>query len=291
MNKVLLIGGSGFVGNEVLKYFKSHNYIMSSPPSNVLDVTKIDSIKKFSEKTDIVINLAAYTDVKSATIDKNGPAWKLNVEGARNVAKACEQTDKFLIHISTDAVFPFNKNGPHSELEKNTNYPMFSNPYGYTKFQGEIEINKSGVKAAIIRISYPFGNPNFPDKDYIMKIIKLVKLGHPLFTDQQLTPTYLPSLTKMIGRLVDLQLTGVFHWVCKGVTTPYKIGLFVNKKLGLVETIKKGYLYKNGMVPNNQFYPKFGGLTTDATEEQLRLKPPTWEKAIEDFIPALKDCL
>jgi len=283
------MGGSGFVGTEVAKYFALHNYIVSSPPSNLLDITKIDSIKKYSENNDVIVNLAGYADVKSATLNINGPAWKLNVEGVRNVAKVCKQTGKYLIHISTDAVFPFDKYGPHSELEKIVNYPKFNNPYGFTKLQGEIEINKSEAKAAIIRISYPFGNPHLPNKDYVMKIIKLIKLGYPLYTDQQLTPTYLKSLPEMIERLIELRLSGIFHWVCKGSTTPYKIGSLVNKELSVKLKIKKDSLYKNEETVDKHYYAKSGGLTTDITEGRINLKPPTWEDAIRDFMPTLKD--
>lgn len=293
MSKILFIGKRGFVGSKVLEGFSSPLQEIISPPFPDLDITQKDSIRQYAEMVDVVINFAAFTDVKIATRDPNGPSWKLNVDGTKNVAEVCKETGKFLIHISTDGVFPYldTSKGPHDESEKVLDDFKIVSPYGYTKLRGEIEINKSGAKAAILRIAYPFGNPDFPNKDYITKLIKSVRLGHSLFTDQQFTPTYIKSLQTVIEKLSILKLTGVFHWVCKGLTTPYAVGVYTNKMLGLGLKIKKSSLTKFEDINGKQPYAKFGGLATEITEKRLGLKPPTWEEAIQDFAQELKTIL
>ncbi len=286
MSKILIIGETSFVATKTVKYFTSKNLELIIPPLKELDIANISSLGKFIKEADVVINFAAFTNVKEATLDSEGPAWKLNVEGAVNVAKVCKEENKFLIHISTDSVFPVSDSfkGPHAENEEIKDDRTLFSPYGYTKLKGEEEVLKSGAKSAILRIAYPFGNAEFPEKDYITKLINSIKLGYPLFADQQFTPTYLESLGQAIEKLSTQQLPGIFHWVCKGLTTPYDIGVYVNEKLNLGLEVKKGFV---GALP----YAMFGGLLTEITEQKLDLKTPTWKEAIDDFIPELKSHL
>jgi dTDP-4-dehydrorhamnose reductase len=258
------------------------------PPLNELDITNINSIESFTDRNDFdtVVNFAAFTNVKEATLDPNGLPWKLNVEAAGNVAQVCKKKNKFLIHISTDSVFPIPDNfkGPHTETEEIKDDPDLFSAYGYTKFKGEMEITKSGAKAAILRIAYPFGNAGFPEKDYVTKLIKSIRSGYALFADQQFTPTYIRSLPGVIKVLSEKQLPGIFHWVCKGLVTPYEIGVYVNEKLKLGLEVKKGSLTEYEELKGKQPYAKFGGLSTEITEDKLGLTAPTWKEAIDNFI-------
>lgn len=281
MSKKLIIGGSGFVGRTLVESLG-----WGAPAHNILDITDLASTKQYIKPGMVVINCAGFTNVKAATINPNGPAWKLNVEGARNVAQVCKEVGAFLIYFSTDGVFPItdNSKGPHAETEKINDDSNLVSAYGYTKLRGEIEVTESGARVAILRIAYPFGNAECSDKDYIIKIIKSIKLGYKLFNDQQFTPTYLKSLFGVIEVLSNKRLAGTFHWVCKGLATPYEMGVYVNKKLGLELEVKEGSLAELEKIKGKQPYAKFGGLSTELTEERSGLKPPSWQEAIDDFI-------
>lgn len=289
MRRILIIGETSFVATKTVKYLSSSEDIeLVIPPLKELDITKIESLKKFIQDADVVINFAAFTNVKGVTLDHTGPAWKLNVEGAANVAKVCKDENKFLIHISTDSVFPISNKGPHAENEEISGDPGSFSPYGYTKFMGEKEVINSGAKFAILRIAYPFGNADFPEKDYLTKLINSIKLGYPLFADQKFTPTYLNSLPNAIEKLSTQQTPGIFHWVCSGLTTPYDIGIYIKEKLNLELEVKKGSLADYEKLKGPQPYAMFGGLSTKITEEKLGLKTLSWKEAIDDFFPELK---
>ncbi len=281
MPEKLIIGGAGFVGSTLVK-----DLGWTAPVHGVLDITDLSSIKPHIKPDMVVVNCTGFTDVKFATIDQNGPAWILNTIGAKNVAQACKEAEAFLVHFSTDGVFPVkdNSRGPHTEAEEVKNDPNMVSAYAYTKLMGEIEVAKSGARMAILRIAYPFGNAEYPDKDYMVKLIKSIKSGYGLFNDQQFTPTYIKSLPKVIEMLSNVQLTGVFHWVCRGLTTPYEIGVYMNKKLGLGLDVKEGSLSESEKIKGRQPYAKFGGLSTESTEKRLGLIPLTWQEAIDDFI-------
>lgn len=285
MREMLIIGGSGFVASEMATVSSPSGMRLVVSSKSELDITNLDSICEPIRNADVVVNFAAYTDVKEATLDVNGPAWKLNVIGAMNVVKACKEAGKFLIHISTDGVFPITNHvkSPHTENEKLEDNPSLVSVYGYTKLKGEIEIIKSGAKTAILRIAYPFGNAEFSNKDYITKLIQTIKLGYPLFDDQWFTPTYIKSLPIVIEALAKRGLPGVFHWVCKDLVTPYKVGVFVNEKLNLKLEVKKGSLEEFEKLKGKQTYARFGGLSTEITQNLLSMEPPTWQEALEDF--------
>jgi dTDP-4-dehydrorhamnose reductase len=288
MDKILIIGQTSFVASKTIEGLSLMRKKVIVPSLDELDITNINSVENFANKNDFdtVVNFAAFTNVKEATLDPNGLPWKLNVEAAGNVARVCKKKNKFLIHISTDSVFPVPDNfkGPHTETEEIKDDPDLFSAYGYTKLKGEMEVTKSGAKAAILRIAYPFGNAGFPEKDYITKLIKSIRSGYALFADQYLTPTYIRSLPEVMKVLSEKQLPGIFHWVCKGLTTPYEVGTYVNERLKLGLEVKKGSLAEYEKLKGKQPYAKFGGLSTEITESKLGLTAPTWKEAVNNFI-------
>src|SRR5665811_299440 len=55
-------------------------------------------------KPDVVVHAATLTDVDKCEVNKE-LAWKVNVEGTKNIVEAAKATGSFLIYISTDYVF------------------------------------------------------------------------------------------------------------------------------------------------------------------------------------------
>jgi len=100
---VLVTGGNGQLGSEIKKKalnYKTWNFIYRDLPA--LDITNLDQIKSLVQEENIkaIINCAAYTAVDLA--EKNQElAYAVNVEGAKNLAKAAKDVNAKLIHIST----------------------------------------------------------------------------------------------------------------------------------------------------------------------------------------------
>ena len=149
---------------------------------------------------------------------------------------------------------------------------------------GEEEVEKVGGKFSIVRIAYPFGSIN-PDKDYILKLIKNVNLDRPIFADQNFTPTYIPTLSKALRKVITDKISGKFHVVCSEVTTPYKIAKFLAERLNLSPEVKKGSIleYEKTIGKKAPYNPS-GGLNTEVTQKTLDLEFPSWEEAVGEFI-------
>src|SRR5687768_17502809 len=100
--KILLTGGSGLLGKELLKINKE----MLAPSHSELDVTSASDIDFFFSKwkPDVVIHAAAIID--NRVLEKTpGKAIDTNIIGTAHLAMICEKRGVRLVYISTDYVY------------------------------------------------------------------------------------------------------------------------------------------------------------------------------------------
>ena len=296
MKEILVTGSTGLVGSRFVRLHPRKEELLI-PTHNALDITSKDAVQKYIEREnpDVVINFAAYTNVDGAELkgekdERNGQAWKINVEGAKNLAETAKRNGSFLIHISTDFVFPGTKDfpGPYDENDNpNQGDATKIGWYTKTKLLAERVLLLVGADLAIVRISYPFGNPK-SEKDFVAKTRKLIENGYGLFSDQKFTPTYIPDLVKAIARIMEKKLSGIYHVATNPVTTPYEFGGYLAKKLGIPGEIKEGslsdFIGSSGKAPR----PLLGGLETQHTEDLLEVEFRTWQEAIDEFVGLLE---
>src|SRR5579883_1052835 len=111
MNKLLITGGNGLVGSRIVELLSNTYQFDSINRTEGTDITNKEAVlnKVKSSDASTVLHLAAKADVegceKEKELGKNSDAWKIHVEGTKNILEACEQTQKKLIYISTDFVF------------------------------------------------------------------------------------------------------------------------------------------------------------------------------------------
>ena len=292
---ITLIGSSGFVGTVISKILIDKGQNINLPLKNQLDITNLKSIKQFilKAKPEVLINFVAYTNIENAEKErgnKNAPTWKINAEGSKNLALLCKEFNIFLIHISTDSVFPGTKNDP-GPYKENDIPPITLEPlswYSYTKLIGEQTVVNSGAKYAIVRISYPFGNFDSP-KDFLLKTIKYIRSGTSFFSDQTFTPTYIPDLAKAITIIAISRKKGIYHITCIGITSPYKFAVYSRQKLGLNNKIHEQNLSKFLKSPNSIKRSKYGGLLNQITQQSLNLKMSPWQKAVDNCLRKQKN--
>lgn len=255
MIKVLATGASGLVGSRFVEMC-ADKYRFLTPDYIELDITNLKSVKSYLDKNkpDVVVNFAAYTNVSEAEkqkSDKSGDCWRINVEGTRNLVFALPATTR-LIHISTDYVFS-GQNGPYKETDIPETDQNKLTWYGYTKAEAERII---GGRGTIVRLIYPVRAKFSPKLDYLRKPLSLYNQEklYPLFTDQQISITYIDEACIALQKIIDQNLPGVFHMSCPDTTTPYEIITCLLQKLGKdISSVQK-----SSVDPNR--YPKFGGL-------------------------------
>lgn len=310
---IIVTGGSGFIGSNLLRFAygskqdkqnirdffsKKLQYRVIAPSHEELDILNIDQLNSIFRDSypEVVINFAAHRDANSAELqrgDIQGSAWAINVKGVENLSKICKEYDTFFIHISTDMVFSGLKEnkGPYSEKTKPEEKAEKLSWYGWTKAEGERIIDNK--KSAIVRVGNVTQALYDPKLDYVGKILYLFDRNklYPLFNDQYLSLTYIPSIFEVIEILVEKKISGIFHVASENIFTPYELGEYlikkVRNKMGVVRGVSMGDYLK--AFPHR--YPQYGGLLAEQTAKKLGVKLFNWQQIIAPFVKKNKTLL
>jgi dTDP-4-dehydrorhamnose reductase len=298
MKKIAVIGASGMVASRCCDLVKSV-FEITPLDEKTLDITDNPAVEKYfkENKFDAVINFAAFTNVDAAekeTGKEEGLTYKLNVEGPKNLAEWCNENNIFLIHISTDFVFPGNEAepGPYDEETPIAETPEGIGWYGWTKNRAELMLKNFSNKYAIVRYGFPFRADKYElKKDWARNLISLYdeqKL-YPLFDDQIQNVLYIDDLVDPLNKIINEELTGVFHIASEDTASPFEIGSYLLEKYaGKPIELQKGsmaeFLKTSGKAPR----PRLGGLKVEKTETKLGMKFKTWRGMVDEFIKQLK---
>lgn len=284
MPNIYITGSTGFVASKTTESFPK-NWNLITPEVGELDITNEQSLKNYfdGKNLDAIINFAAITDVDGAEKEsgnKEGPCWKVNVEGLRNLAALAKSKNALMVQISTDMVFD-GKNGPYAESAQPAAKSEDVGWYAWTKLAGEKLLKDEADDFAIVRIIFPTGNFASP-KDYLAKLKGGLEKGYSMFADQICSPTYIPDLAKALVAIVEKKKTGIYHVATYPVSTPYEIAKAISEKYNLGE-VKPGllfdYLKKDGVAKR----PIKGGLLCDDTQRELGLTFASWREVVATF--------
>lgn len=250
MKKIAVTGPNGLVGSRIIELLKNDFEFIPLSHQDI-DITNKEAVaKKLSSLDfDILLHLAAYTNVEGAEMDRS-QAHLINVDGTSHLFHALENTNKKIIYISTDFVFD-GTNPPYDENSK-------PNPLGYyaeTKYHGEKVLHDS---AMIVRIAFPYGNVKSAKPDFIMRVKQLLEDGKQLnmITDSTMTPTYIDDIAYALKHLMNNFSPEVFHIVGSKSYSPYETGKLIAKTFNLNEDLVHKISYKEyskGKAPRPQF--------------------------------------
>ena len=150
--KVLLCGGSGMLGQELLHSIPDGIDVWA-PSSTELDIRQREVVmhQAAAYQPDLIINAAAYTDVDGAETNAE-LAFAINCNGPENLGIYAAQANIPVFHISTDYVFDGTKGTPYTEEDE----PNPINVYGKSKLAGERALQRVCAKSLILRTSWLF---------------------------------------------------------------------------------------------------------------------------------------
>ncbi|MFA6981691.1 MAG: sugar nucleotide-binding protein [Patescibacteria group bacterium] len=289
--KILVLGANGLVGSRFVELNKE-KYDFLTPQITEVDITRFDEVTGYFKENrfDTVVNFSAYTDVAAAELQtdkKEEPCWKTNVEGAENLDRICTETSRFLLHISTDAVFSgtADNKGPYKESDRiETNLQNVS-WYGFSKARGEEHISSSN---AILRISYPYRSYFEGKMDFARTIYELYKTNrlYPLFNDQIITPSFIDEVSDTVSKILSAKLPGIFHCASSNTTTPLQFGNYLIEKITeSPRNLKEGSLVEFLLADTTRTKrPIWGGLDTTRTQDALGLRFNTWQESLSTWV-------
>lgn len=151
MRDLLLTGSSGRLGRVFSREAKNIWSIHPCSRSRGDDLTSKEPKDVVPENTDFVLNCAA---MSSRGDCKQNPvtAFKINALWPQKLAAFCSETNKRLVHISTDLVYA---GGIPPYTDKSPAVPR--SIYGWTKLLGDIAVQRRNSKACIVRTSILVG--------------------------------------------------------------------------------------------------------------------------------------
>lgn len=238
-------GLSGLIGSKFLSLydqeFDAHNLDLTNNV-DILNEQQVTQAVKNST-SEVLVHFAAFTDVNAAFEqegNKEGPAYRVNVLGTRNVANAAKAFGKHLIHISTAFVFDGEKPTPY--LEDDPIHPI--EWYGQTKAWAEEEVHTIAPSSTILRIDRPYRLDEFPKLDILHKVIEKLKTNTlpPQFADTSWTPTKIETFSKILYWVIANKPQGIFHATTEKVFSDYTFAQWVKEQYKLDGKVQEGSL-------------------------------------------------
>ena len=211
-NIIVVTGGSGRFAQSLKKTKSKYKFIY--PSKNLLNITNLNSIKKFLKKVrpKSVLHLAGLSR-PMIEHDKNiVKSINLNIVGTANLVNICSQLKIKLIYFSTSYVYS-GKKGDYKEYD-----PVLPwNNYAWSKLGGEcaVQMYKNSLILRVCMTEKPFIHKkafanvklNFIFHEAIAKILVkilnkkgIINVGGPTKTIYNFAKKYNPKVKKIFNK-------------------------------------------------------------------------------------------
>lgn len=158
MKKILITGAKGFLGSRTAVFYNGR-YMVLTPGHAEFDFTETEQTRRFFdlEKPDIVIHCGAVSDVGSCERDPE-MSYRVNVTGAENMAKACNEFSAKMIFCSSDQIYFDKKISSEPHTEQDTAAPQ--NEYGKQKLLAEERCLSIAADTVCLRLTWMYDYVN-----------------------------------------------------------------------------------------------------------------------------------
>ncbi len=291
---ILLFGKTGQVGWELQRALAPLGNLIA------LDVHSTDYCGDFSNpegvaetvrsiRPDIIVNAAAHTAVDKAESEPEF-AQLLNATSIEAIAKAANEVGAWVIHYSTDYVFPGNGDMPW--LETDATAPL--NVYGETKLAGEKALQEYCAKHLIFRTSWVYAGKG---NNFAKTMLRLAKEREELavINDQFGAPTGAELLADCTAHAIRVALNkpevaGLYHLVASGTTTWHDYAALVfeeARKAGIALALNKLNAVPTTAYPTPARRPHNSRLNTEKFQQNFALVLPDWQVGVKRMLNEL----
>lgn len=235
---------------------------------------------------DIIVNAAAYTAVDKAETEVEY-SRQLNAHSVEVVAKEAASIGSWVIHYSTDYIFPGTGCVPWRETDE----PSPLNIYGETKLEGERALQHHCEKYIILRTSWVYASRG---NNFAHTMLRLGKERQELsvIDDQYGAPTGAELLADCTAHAIRVALkkpdvAGVYHLAASGVTTWHGYAAMIiaeARKMGVVLATTALKPVSSEDYPTKALRPLNSRLNTDKFQKTFGLKLPHWESGVKRML-------
>jgi dTDP-4-dehydrorhamnose reductase len=228
-------------------------------------------------RAEAVLHAGAATDVDGCERDPL-LAWRVNVGGTEQVARACRALGARLLAVSTDYVFD-GEAGPYGEEDR----PNARGVYARSKLCGEEAALLLAPDCAVARVAVVYSGRPGAKSTFATQVVEKLSRGEPVkaFFDQFVSPTLAANGAAMcLELLLETSYRGVIH--TSGVTVLDRVDFAkrVARRFGLSGEIIP---VRTADVKLPAPRPLKGGLRVERAASLLRHKPLGIDEALDRF--------
>lgn len=238
---MLIIGGSGLVGTTLSTYSISDYELHTTVNKNEVKldqglVTKVDLLENRQTiidliknlNPDVVINTVAHASVDLCETDHT-IADVLHVDVTKDIATICKETNSKLIHFSTDFVFDGFSNRKYTEDD----IPKPMSYYGKTRLSAEKVVISESQNNVVLRTAVIYGwHKKSRFTNWVIESLQVEKIVDP-HVDQYNTPTLVDDLCIAILRIIESNVSGLYHATGKTCLSRYEFAQALANGFGL----------------------------------------------------------
>jgi dTDP-4-dehydrorhamnose reductase len=275
--RLLITGGLGLLGREIARVFEGSAGVRSTDREE-WDVTDPAACRREVDgfRPDAVIHCAAWTAVDRAESEVEA-ARLLNVEGTRNVARACRERGALMVTFGTDYIFDGVSSRPYREEDP-------ANPlsvYGKTKWAAEEALREEGGDHLLVRTQWLYGPAG---RNFIRTILEKARQGETLrvASDQVGCPTFSRDLAVAVRTLLGARARGTVHFSSEGETSWFGLARYVLERSGLPAALLSPARTRDLPYPAPR--PAYGVLSKERYRAVTGASPRPWEEAVGEYL-------
>jgi len=243
MARILIAGASGLLGiNLAQETMNAHEItvvdrskLVNAPfkvlNGDLLNAGILDSALD-SAQPEWLINCAALAELEACD-DNPSLARRLNIDLPAQMGKACKARGISFVHISTDAVFDGEKDGFYSEEDA----PNPLGVYSQTKLAGEQAVLAENPNAIVARVN--FYGWSLSGRRSLAEFFHH-NLTHSKsmsgFTDVKFCPMLVNHTARLLIKMLQKNLSGLYHLVGPQAMSKYQFGVEVARRFDLKES-------------------------------------------------------
>ena len=275
--RLLITGGLGLLGREIARVFDGSAGVRSTDREE-WDVTDPAACRREVDgfRPDVVVHCAAWTAVDRAESEAEA-ARLLNVEGTRNVARACRARGALMVTFGTDYIFDGDSSRPYREEDP-------ANPrsvYGKTKWAAEQALREEGGDHLLVRTQWMFGPAG---RNFIRTILEKARRGETLrvASDQVGCPTFSRDLSVAVRTLLGARARGTVHFSSEGETSWFGLARYALERCGLPAALLSPARTRDLPYPAPR--PAYGVLSKEKYRAVTGASPRPWEEAVGEYL-------
>lgn len=292
MTAVLVTGGSGFLGNHVVRHLlergddvvatfdQNRERVPNGARAIALDLTDDASIEAVFKSAwpEVIVHTAAISDLRSCEVDPDR-AQRVNVQATIKLARMAATLGSRFLLFSTDQVF----DGTRSPwLENDVPKPLHA--YGRSKVDAERELRRVLPTATVLRVALAYGRSPSGDRSASEKIVLDLRSGRraKLFADEMRTPVAARDVARATVAAIPERDLPIVHVAGGERMSRYDFGVRVARAFRLdPNMIDPVRLDEVDMMPKR---PKDLALDVQRMRSVLRCPPEALEvRLAEDF--------